>query len=78
MKRKRSVGDTLLRMEPLLEELIDLHELQWYDVLFLVLGWLMVHRPDAQEEYVDGTRPLFFYGHLDKLKQFLKKNRKAA
>jgi hypothetical protein len=55
-------------MEPLLEELVDDHDLQWYDILFLVLGWLMVHRPAAQEEYLDGTKPVFFYGHKERLK----------
>lgn len=55
-------------MEPLLEELVDDHDLQWYDVLFLVLGWLMVHRPHAQEEYKDGSKPVFYYGHKERLK----------
>jgi hypothetical protein len=70
------VGSILLKMEPLLEKLVDDHNLQWYDVLFLVFGWLMVHRPDAQEEYEDGTRPVFFYSHLKNLKAFLKKRGK--
>lgn len=55
-------------MELLLEELVDDHDLQWYEVLALIFGWLTVHRPDAQEEYHDGTRPVFFYGHKEKLK----------
>jgi hypothetical protein len=58
----RRAGDTLLDMEPLLEELIDDHDLQWGDVLTLVHGWLMIHRPGAQEEYTDGTKPTFHYG----------------
>lgn len=61
-KRKRSTGEILLELEPLLEELTDDHELQWSDTLFLVYGWLMVHRPEAREEYLDGTHPEFFYG----------------
>lgn len=67
-KKIRPTGKILLDMEPLLEELVDDHDLQWYDILFLVLGWLMVHRPDAQEQYLDGTKPVFFYGHKEKLK----------
>jgi len=67
-KKIRPTGKILLDMEPLLEELVDDHDLQWYDVLFLILGWLMVHRPSAQEEYLDGTRPVFYYGHREKLK----------
>ena len=62
MKRRRAIGKVLLEMEPLLEELTDLHKLQWYDILFLIYGWLMVHRPDAQEEYLDGSHPEFYYG----------------
>lgn len=51
-------------MEPLLEELVDDHDLQWYDVLYNIYGWLSVHRPEAREEYLDGTNPVFepFYG----------------
>lgn len=75
-KRIRKTGDIMLDMEPLLEELVDDHDLQWYDVLFLVFGWLMVHRPFAQEKYKDGTTPVFFYGHLSKLRSFLKKRKK--
>jgi hypothetical protein len=61
-QKKRNTGQILLEMEPLLEELVDKQGLQWYDVLFLVYGWLMVHRPAAREEYLDGTHPQFFYG----------------
>lgn len=65
----RPTGKILLDMEPLLEELIDDHDLQWYDVLFLILGWLMVHRPGAQETYVsDDSHPVFYYGHKDGIK----------
>lgn len=75
-KKIRPTGKILLDMEPLLEELVDDHDLQWYDILFLILGWLMVHRPDAQEKYLDGTRPTFFYGHRDALKKLFKKKGK--
>lgn len=57
----RKLGDVLLDMEPLLEELIE-HELQWGDILFLIYGWLQIHNPQAQEEYLDGSRPEFKYG----------------
>jgi hypothetical protein len=60
--KNRPAGDILLDLEKILGELIDSHDYQWYDVLFAVYGWLMVHRPDAQEEYDDGTHPEFFYG----------------
>lgn len=61
-KKARPLGKILMDLENILEEMIDSHDLQWYDVLFAVYGWLMVHRPDAQEEYTDGTKPVFYYG----------------
>lgn len=56
----RPAGDILLDMEPLLEELIDVHDLQWADVIYLVHGWLAVHRPQAQEQYVEGGSPVLY------------------
>lgn len=58
----RTAGEILLQMEPLLEELVDKQELQYSDVLYLILGWLDVHRPNAKEQYLDGTTPEFYYG----------------
>lgn len=65
MKKIRTTGDILLDMEPLILELTEKQGLQWSDVLSLVHGYMMVHCPEAQEEYTDGTRPIFYYG-LDK------------
>ena len=59
--KRRALGDVLLDLEPLLEELTDSHDLQWSDVLFLVYGWLQVHKPEAQEEYLDGSSPVMYY-----------------
>lgn len=69
MKKRRALGDILLDLEVLLEELVDSHDLQWSDVIFLVFGWLNVHRPSAQETYTkDGSHPVLFYGPKEKLK----------
>jgi len=38
------------------------HDLQWADVLNLVRGYLEVHMPGAQEEYLDNSSPVFYYG----------------
>lgn len=62
-KRIRPLGDILLELEATLDEMVDDHELQFGDVLGLVHTHLTVHRPDAQEEYLDGGRPVFFYGY---------------
>ncbi len=63
MAQKKSMGKTLLEMETLLDEMVDYHELQAGDILSLIYGHLVSHRPDALEEYEeDGTNPIFYYG----------------
>ncbi len=66
----RKLGDITLDLEELLEEMIDEHELQKGEVLGLVQAWIDIHRPDAIEEYEDGTRPVFIYGHKDYVNKF--------
>ncbi len=60
--QKRTLGDRLLNLEVLINEIIDKDELQYGDVLYLIYGHLIIHRPDAQEQYVDGGSPIFYYG----------------
>lgn len=74
-KSIRPLGDILLEMEPLIQEAMDSHDLQWGDMLSLIYGYLMVHYPYAEEEYEDDTRPVFWYGHRDKLVKLLEKKR---
>jgi len=67
--KRRALGDILLDLEVVLEELVDSHDLQWSDIIYLVLGWLTVHRPAAQETYTeDGSHPVLYYGHKEGLK----------
>ena len=56
----------LLDLELQLDELID-HGLQWGDVLSLTHMHLMVHSPEAREEFEDGGHPEFYYGHVEDL-----------
>jgi hypothetical protein len=63
-KKVRKVGEVLLDMEPLIQELVA-HELQWGDILNLIRGYLEVHCPLAQEEYIEGGHPVFYYGPGD-------------
>lgn len=65
MAKLRKAGDVLLDMEPLLNELADKHELQLGDILALVKHQLEMHNPDCVEEFLDGSKPVFFYGHKD-------------
>lgn len=59
----RPMGDVLLDLETILEELVDAHQLQFGDVLALVWSWLCIHRPGAREFYIsDGSSPEFTYG----------------
>lgn len=60
--KKRTTGQILLEMEPLLQELVGPQGCQWSDVLALVHIWLMVHAPQAREEYTEGGYPEFYYG----------------
>jgi hypothetical protein len=59
------MGDVLLDMEPLLDELVEAHGLQMNDVLALIFRQLEMHNPGCIEEFLDGTKPVFFYGHQD-------------
>lgn len=61
----RALGEVLLNLETTLEEMVDDHDLQWGDVLGLVAVWLQIHRPNAQEVYLDGSHPIFNYGPGD-------------
>lgn len=57
----RKIGNVLLDLEPILDEMCD-HGLQLGDILALVKSHIEIHRPDAIEEYLDGTHPEYFYG----------------
>lgn len=62
-KRKvRPLGQITQDMEPLLEEMVDLHELQTHEIISLIIAWIECHRPGAVEEYEDGTKPKLTYG----------------
>lgn len=62
-KPKRTVGEIYLKLEVLLDELIDQHGFQWGDILWWVYGHLRIHRPDAREVYEKGrAHPEFNYG----------------
>lgn len=62
-KKIRPMGQILLELEELLDEMIDSHGVQWGDILHLIFGHLAIHRPDAQEEYIDVGHPSFHYGY---------------
>lgn len=61
-KKLRKLGDIMLDLEPLIEEMAIGHDLQWFEILNLIHGYLQSHYPEQQEEYLDGTHPIFYYG----------------
>jgi len=60
--KKASIGELLLDLESILDEMVDVHGLQTGDIMALVYSHLVVHRPDAFEEYEDGSKPIHYYG----------------
>ena len=59
----RPLGQITDDMEPLLQEMVYEHELQWGEILNLVYGYLKIHCPDGEEVYeICETSPEFYYG----------------
>jgi hypothetical protein len=65
MAKLRKLGDVLLDLEPLLDEMVEGHSLQLGDVISLIVGHLRTHNPDCIEEFLDGTNPILTYAHKD-------------
>jgi hypothetical protein len=63
----RPLGDVLLDMELLLDEMLIHHDLQHGDVLALIYSHMQVHNPKQKEEYEDGTHPIYYYGPKENL-----------
>lgn len=58
----RPMGKITSDLEVILEEIVDEHDLQIGEILSLVYNWLIVHRPDSREVYLDDSNPIFYYG----------------
>lgn len=68
----RPAGQILLEMEELRNELLDDHDMQWGDLIYELYGWLEIHRPDAREQYLDGSHPKLFYGPEESLNEVIR------
>ena len=57
IKKLRPLGQVMQDMELLLREMTDedQHDLQRYEVLHLINGWIELHAPQAIEEFEDGS-----------------------
>ena len=58
MAKLRPLGDITQDLEPLLFEMVEKHDLQTHEILAIIKGWIDVHYPDANEEYLDGSSPV--------------------
>lgn len=65
----RKLGKITDDLEELLYEMVDDHEMQAYEVIHLIYGWIQAHYPDAIENYKYGGSPVLYYGHKSKLKR---------
>jgi hypothetical protein len=45
----------MLDMEPLIDEMTLDHEMQFHEVIGVILAHLEAHHPDSKEEYEDGS-----------------------
>ena len=61
-KKIRPLGKITSDLEPLILEMVEDHDMQWGEILSLIHGYLLIHCPGAQEEYKDGSNPIFYYG----------------
>lgn len=61
-KKLRPLGDITQDMEPLLQEMLFDHQMQWGEVLNLIRGYMEIHAPAQQENYLSGGNPMFYYG----------------
>lgn len=66
-KKLRPMGEILLDIELILDEMVDGHGLQTGDILALIKTHIDVHLPHANEEYEEGGRPVFKYEYGGKL-----------
>jgi len=68
----RPLGQITDDLEPLLQEMANDHELQMGEILAILRSYIEIHLPDCRENYIDGTKPVYFYGHIsefDKIKE---------
>lgn len=69
MKQKlRKLGDITSDLEPLLLEMVVVHEMQFHEILGIIHSYLEVHCPEAKEKYLTGGSPIYFYGPKEGLK----------
>ena len=72
-KKIRPMGQIQLELEQLYQECIEDHDVQLGDILYNAYGWAHIHNMGLEEYEVDGSNPVFLYGHKDVVKKKAKK-----
>jgi hypothetical protein len=67
-EKLRPLGEITNELEPLWFELVRNHKLQNHEIIGLFLQWRQTHNMESEEQYVDGTAPVLYYGHRSGLK----------
>ena len=66
MAKLRKLGDITLDFEPLLSEMAVDHEMQVGEIMAVIHAHLIIHHPEAREEYDRGGHPEYYYGPVRK------------
>jgi hypothetical protein len=67
-KKLSKMGDVMHRVEAVVTEMIEDHDLQKGEVMALISRYIDVHFPCAIEEYEDGSNPVEYYGPREGLR----------
>jgi hypothetical protein len=60
----RPMGQILLDLEEVIQKLCYKHDFKWGSILWTVRIILELDCPNAQEQYISGGSPVFYYGPL--------------
>ena len=65
-KKIRPIGEIMFDVEDILDEMCVSHQMQWHEVLGLIYASLQLHYKESQEEFLDGSKPVFKYEQYNK------------
>lgn len=61
MKRLRPLGKITDEMEPLIQEMVEQHQMQAHEIIGIIYLYLQSHCPEAIEIYEDESSPILKY-----------------
>jgi hypothetical protein len=68
-KKIERVGDIMFEQERVAQKLVEQHDMQASEIVSAVLNYLEVHYPGCFEEFTDGSRIVFLWGHKEVVKK---------